>query len=316
MVVEQKAKLGLALGSGAARGWSLIGILKQLSLMGLKPDVIAGCSIGSLVGAAYCTEKLDDLETWVRTLDTWQVIRLLDWGMGQGGMVSGSKLFTQLENTLGSTKIEDCLTEYAAVATELYTGREHVFSEGSMLDAIRASCAIPGVLAPQFINQHWMIDGAVVNPVPVSVCRAMGATHVIAVDLNSGKPQPLSNPHDVLYTDANEIAPELHPDQPNKFQDLLGSSKNFIDNIIKKRKASAVPSAPGFMAVANGAIDIMQNRITRSRLAADPPDILIQPKVGHIGIMEFHRAEEAIEIGQSSVMQISHLLDEYIGLFK
>ncbi|MCU4676014.1 patatin-like phospholipase RssA [Catenovulum sp. 2E275] len=312
MQTTKKAKLGLALGSGAARGWSLIGILNQLSLMGLKPDLVVGCSIGSLVGAAYCTQRLEELETWVRTLDTWQVIRLLDWGMGQGGVVSGGRLFSQLKATMGATKIEDCTTEFAAVATELYTGREHVFNEGSLLDAIRASCAIPGVLAPQFINQHWMIDGAVVNPVPVSVCRAMGATHVIAIDLNSGKPQPLTNPHDVLYKDATE---EKVQEQPNKFQDLLGNSKNFIENIIKKRNSGG-PSTPGFMAVANGAIDIMQNRITRSRLAADPPDILIQPKVGHIGIMEFNRAEEAIEIGQSSVIQVAHLLDEYVGIFK
>jgi len=308
----KKAKLGLALGSGAARGWSLIGILKQLKLMGLKPDIIVGCSIGSLVGAAYCTDTLEELEAWVKTLDTWQVIKLLDWGMGQGGMVAGGKLFTQLETTLGSTQIEGCETEYAAVATELYTGREHVFSQGPILDAIRASCAIPGVLAPQFINNHWMIDGAVVNPVPVSVCRAMGATHVIAVDLNSGKPQPLTNPHDIIYTDESKHEKQ---DQPNRFQDLLGSSKNFIDNMIKKRSLSG-PSAPGFMAVASGAIDIMQNRITRSRLAADPPDILIQPDVSQIGIMEFNRGEEAINIGIESVNKVSHLLDEYIGIFK
>ena len=299
-------KLGLALGSGAARGWSLIGILQELNKLNIKPDIIAGCSIGSLVGAAYATNKLDELQEWALSLDTWNVVRLLDWGMGRGGMVSGGRLYNRLEETIGKIQIEECPIKYAAVATELYTGREHVFTQGSMLQAIKASCAIPGFLAPQYIDGHWMVDGAVVNPVPVSVCRALGATQVIAVDLNGGR---VTSKHS-MELDVKSQDKNAYDQQPNKFQDLLGESKGFLEQWIKK-----VPvgnnQAPGMVAVATSAIDIMQNHITRSRLMADPPDILLQPKVAHIGILEFNRAKEAIEIGENAVRNIAHLLEDY-----
>ncbi|MER2492281.1 patatin-like phospholipase RssA [Catenovulum sediminis] len=321
MQQQENFKLGLALGSGAARGWALIGALKSLHKLGIQPKVIAGCSMGSLVGAAYCTDKLDELEKWALSLDTWKVVRLLDWGMGRGGVVSGTKLYKRLESQIGNTLIEDSSVQYAAVATELYTGREHIFQQGSYIDAVRASCAIPGMLAPQFIDGHWMIDGAVVNPVPVSVCRAMGATHVIAIDLNCGRvpavhkkgdiaaPAHLKNlPNDI--DEANEAGEIDEQEQPNKFQDLLGQSKGFIDQLINKIPVGSANS-PSMVAVATSAIDIMQNRITRSRLAADPPDLLIQPKVEDIGILEFNRAAEAIKLGEDAVMKVAHLLDEF-----
>ncbi|EWH09694.1 patatin [Catenovulum agarivorans DS-2] len=309
-------KLGLALGSGAARGWALIGILRALDNLGVKPDVIAGCSIGSLVGAAYATHKLPELEEWAVSLDTWSVVRLLDWGMGRGGIVSGGRLYNRLEETIGKLKIEECLIEYAAVATELYTGREHVFTSGSILQAIRASCAIPGLLSPQYIDGHWMVDGAVVNPVPVSICRALGASHVIAVDLNCGRLTPAHDPSlDVrnnapVEKDQNSDSANAYDQQPNKFQDLLGESKGFLEQWVKKISVGNNQS-PGMVAVATSAIDIMQNHITRSRLMADPPEILLQPKVSHIGILEFNRAAEAIKIGEQAVAQIAHLLADY-----
>ncbi|WP_440903985.1 patatin-like phospholipase RssA [Catenovulum sp. SX2] len=310
MQKKSSHKLGLALGSGAARGWSLIGILRELNKLGIKPDVIAGCSIGSLVGAAYATNKLVELEEWALSLDTWNVVRLLDWGMGRGGIVSGGRLYNRLEQTIGKIKIEECPIQYAAVATELYTGREHVFTQGSMLQAIRASCAIPGFLAPQYIEGHWMVDGAVVNPVPVSVCRALGANRVIAVDLNGGRLAEGHNPSlDVKNTSGNSNK-QAYDQQPNKFQDLLGESKGFLEQWVKKIPVGTNQS-PGMIAVATSAIDIMQNHITRSRLMADPPDILLQPKVAHIGILEFNRAEEAIKIGEQAVRNIAHLLEDF-----
>lgn len=310
-MAQQEFKLALALGSGAARGWALIGVLQALDKLQIKPNIIAGCSIGSLVGAAYCTDQLEQLHEWALSLDTWNVVRLLDWGMGRGGVVAGSRLYAQLEAQFGNTKIDDCRLCFAAVATELYSGREHIFRDGPILDAIRASCAIPGILAPQFIQSRWMIDGAVVNPVPVSVCRILGATHVIAVDVNAGRAQPNVNKQaEMSETVKTDVSDESENESLGPLQGLLGNSKQLIEQVKAKLPRSENQN-PSMLAVATSAIDIMQNRITRSRLAADPPDILIQPNVADIGILEFNRAAEAIEQGRIAVERIAHLLDEY-----
>ncbi|KMT63937.1 patatin-like phospholipase family protein [Catenovulum maritimum] len=283
---ENNVKIGLALGSGAARGWSLIGVLNALLKLGIKPDYIAGCSIGSLVGAAYCNGQLADLEKWALSLDTWKVLRLLDLGLGKGSMLAGSKLFNHLKQTIGDSLIEDSQCQYAAIATEFYTGKQHVFSSGGFVDAIKASCAIPGILAPQYIAGHWMLDGALVNPVPVSVCREMGATHIIAIDLN--------------HRDEQFI--EEEPNQ-SKFQDLLSNNKSLSK--LWGGVEPSLPSSPNMLAVAAGSIDIMQQVITEARLQSDPPEILIRPSLSHIGIMEFNRAQEAIEIGYKAVESIA-----------
>ncbi|WP_017446279.1 patatin-like phospholipase RssA [Gayadomonas joobiniege] len=300
--------LALALGSGAARGWALIGILQALDEKNIKPDIIAGCSIGALVGAAYCTEQLADLHDWVLTLDTWSVMRLLDWGVGSGGVVAGSRLYRQLEAQFGDKKITECQTRFAAVATELHSGREFIFQDGSVLDAIRASCAIPGLLAPQYIQNKWMIDGAVVNPVPVSVCRMMGAARVIAIDLNAQ--QLIPNISRAQQKRAQSPEPPVGETSESQLQGIIGSGKQWFEQMKAKFPRSENQN-PGMLAVAASAIDIMQNRITRSRLAADPPDILIQPDVADIGILEFNRAAEGIERGHQAVAKVAHLLDGY-----
>src|SRR5690606_20829651 len=168
-----KLKIGLALGSGSARGWSHIGIIRVLEEAGIVPDIVCGTSIGSLVGAAYADGQLDFLERWVRAL-TWQsVIGLLDLSMN-GGLIHGERLFAFLRSHFNDKDVAALPKAFGAVATELITGREVWLREGSVIDALRASAALPGLFKPHQIKGRLLVDGALVNPVPVSLCRAMG----------------------------------------------------------------------------------------------------------------------------------------------
>ena len=179
----RKIKIGLALGSGAARGWSHIGVIKALKHMGIDVDIVAGCSIGSLVGAAYACNKLPALEKWVCSFSYWDVLRLMDLSWRRGGLLRGERVFNQYRNVMPVEAIEQCTRRFATVATNLSTGRELWFTEGDLHLAVRASCSIPGLMSPVAHNGYWLVDGAVVNPVPVSLTRALGADIVIAVDL-------------------------------------------------------------------------------------------------------------------------------------
>ena len=183
-MAKTRKTIGLALGSGAARGWAHIGVLRALTRVGLQPDLIAGCSIGALVGAAYAAGELDSLEQWVRGFTRLQVMSLLDPTFS-GGLFRGDKVFGVAEERVGELTFAELQLPFACVATELETGREHWLQEGAVMSAVRASCSIPGMFVPVQLDGRWLIDGAVVNPVPVSLCRAMGADLVIAVNLNA-----------------------------------------------------------------------------------------------------------------------------------
>ncbi|UAA40878.1 patatin-like phospholipase family protein [Paraneptunicella aestuarii] len=320
-------KLGIVLGSGAARGWAHIGIIKELMSMGIKPHVVTGTSIGSLVGAALASGRMAELEEWVRGLTNWQVLGLLDWGLGKGGLVSGQRVFEKVADTLGGLTFADLEIPFGAVATNLQTGRETWLMEGELKAAIRCSCAIPGLMAPAYHNGQWLVDGATVNPIPVSMCRALGADFVIAIDLNSDKPHhriarngikkvepPV--PEEVFempIVDSMAVAGHDMHEEKNPFAKLLSHSKEYLQQFSDKQHAE---KAPGVFAVMSGCIDIMQDRITRSRLAGEPPDILLQPKVGRYGIMEFHRAEELIAEGQKCVQASKSILEYELEHFK
>lgn len=179
----RKMKIGLALGSGAARGWSHIGVIKALKQTGIDIDIVAGCSIGSLVGAAYACNKLSALEQWVCSFRYWDVLRLMDVSWGRGGLLRGERVFNHYRDIMPVTDFDHCSRRFGAVATNLSTGRELWFTEGDLHLAVRASCSMPGLMSPVEHNGYWLVDGAVVNPVPVSLTRALGADIVIAVDL-------------------------------------------------------------------------------------------------------------------------------------
>jgi NTE family protein len=270
-------KLGLALGSGAARGFAHVGVLRALAEIGVKPDIVVGTSIGAVAGAAYASGLIDTLEGYARKIDARLMLRLLDLNLGGGGLMAGSRLGGFLTGEFGERRIEDLKPAFACVATELATGNESWLRSGPLVPAIRASSAIPGILQPVAIDGRWMVDGALVNPVPVSVCRAMGAEAVIAVSLSAD-----------FFSRSNSVR--------STGQD------------------GADLTVPSLADVVIQAFSIAEDRITRSRLAGDPPDILIGPKVGHIMDFDFQRGAEAIDLGRDATLKAAAHLRALAGV--
>ncbi len=290
-----RPRIGLALGSGAGRGWTHIGILHGLKKAGIEPDVVCGTSVGALVGGVYLSGNLDMLEAWARSLTKVRMLRYLDFRVLGGGFISGDKLQTLLERNLGDMKIEDFSKPFASVATDLTTGHEIWFQSGHAADAIRASYALPGVFRPVEIGGKSLVDGALVNPVPVSVCRAMGAELVIAANLSAdvigkhwkeGERPPRGQVEDFLKT--------LDEDADEKTGN--GMFQSLLQSVFGTDKTDH-----GLFSVMMASLNIIQDRLGRSRLAGDPPDVQITPRIGHIGLLEFDRAAECIEEGEAAV---------------
>lgn len=283
-------RIGLALGGGAARGWAHIGVIRALQDAGIEPDIVCGTSIGALVGAAYAGGELDLLETWVRSLRAQTVAGFLDFSLN-GGLIKGEKLVGFLRSHFVDRDIRELARPFGAVATDLRRGREVWLREGKVSDAVRASIALPGLFTPVQVDGEWLVDGALVNPVPVSLCRAMGADFVIAVDLNADllghriQPKPRPAPH----------AP-LDADSPAPSDALMARLQNSLAQFGIDRTME--PKVPAVLDVMASSINIMQVMITRSRLAGDPPDALVTPLLADLGWMEFHRASVAIDAGR------------------
>ena len=284
-----KTKIGLALGGGAARGWAHIGVIHALLDAGIVPDIIAGTSIGAVVGGCFVAERLGELETFARELTRRKVFGYLDFNLSGSGLINGQKLCTRLEQALGNSTIEQFDRPFTAVATEIGSGHEVWLSRGRMVSAMRASYALPGIFRPVNINNRWLFDGALVNPVPVSVCRAMGARYVIAVNLNAdmfGRGTVVANP-DV----GGHHPPGAEPAEPPPGTGVP------VRQLLKDQLFGRGEGAPGISTVMVDAFNIVQDRIARSRLAGDPPDALINPRLSGIGLFDFHRADELIERG-------------------
>jgi NTE family protein len=279
-----RPKIGLALGSGSARGWAHIGIIRTLEQAGIVPDIVCGTSIGSLVGAAYADGKLDLLESWVRSLNWQTVLGLLDLTI-DGGLIHGDKLLSFFRSHFSDKNIEAMPKQFGAVATELVTGREIWLREGSVTEAVRASIALPGLLKPAQLDGRLVVDGGLVNPVPVSLCRAMGADIVIAVDLN----------WDLMGRHTEEAAaPEDSP--AGRFGALVGKLPLGLGRLKSGPDSSA--AMPSILDVLSISLHIMQVRITRSRLAGEPADLLIRPHLADFALMDYHRAAAAIAEGE------------------
>ncbi len=290
-----RPRIGLALGSGAGRGWTHIGILRGLEGAGIVPDIICGTSVGALVGGVYLSGHMDVLERWARSLTKMRMMRYLDFRPLGGGIISGDKLQALLMRNLGGIIIGDLGKPFAAVATDLTTGHEIWFQAGSVVNAIRASYALPGIFKPIEIDGQSLVDGALVNPVPVSVCRAMGAQLVIAANLNadvigkhwkSGERPPPGQIEDYM----EEIEKE------NSKLDGDGLFTSMLQSVLGTDKTDH-----GLFSVMLASLNIIQDRLARSRLAGDPPDVQIEPRIGHIGLLEFDRATECIEEGVAAV---------------
>lgn len=274
---QKKSGISLALGGGAARGWAHIGVLRALDEAGIEISMIAGTSIGALVGGCYLAGKLDQLEEFARSLTRRRIFGLLDINLGGSGLFGGMKLTSRMQEHINGTRFEDLSKPFVCVATEVRTGHEIWLTKGSLITAMRASYALPGVFEPVSANGRILVDGALVNPVPVSVLRAYEQPLVVAVNLH----HDLFGRAAVIKHSAGELVVQ---------KDATPSPRHDPD-------ASAQGTRLGITGVMVEAFNIIQDRISRSRLAGDPPDLSLQPKLGHIGLSEFHRADEAIRAG-------------------
>jgi NTE family protein len=301
--VPARPTIGLALGGGAARGFAHIGVIRTLEAHGIVPDVIVGTSIGAVVGGCYAAKEMDNLESWARTLTVRGVLGYLDISLSGSGLIGGGHLAARLEAGLKESRVEDLPLRFAAIATEFNTGHEIWLTRGRLTDALRASYSLPGIFPPVLIGGRWLVDGALVNPVPVSAARALGARLVIAVNLNSD----LFGRGTIIAShgpDENEIAPE--PPKTNGFRRMFSGERSLRRQFFGRR------GRPGLPTVMVEAFNVMQDRITRARLAGDPPDVLISPRLGGIGWFDFHRAAEAVETGSEAATKALDAVTEAV----
>lgn len=285
----RKIKIGLALGAGAAKGWAHIGVINALRKLGIEAEIVAGCSVGALVGAAFASDRLPVMEHWVRSFSYWDVIKLMDLSWRRGGLLRGERVFNAAAQLLKIDNFADCSLRFGAVTTNLSTGRELWMTKGDIHQAIRASCSMPGLLAPVWFEGYWLVDGALVNPVPISLARAMGADIVIAVDLQ----------HDAHLMQQDLFS--VHSNNPDTYPVETGSWRERLRERINKMMLKKTHLTPTAMEIMSTSIQMLENRVKRTRMASDPPDVLIQPYCPQISTLDFHRASEAIEAGRLAV---------------
>ncbi len=289
-------RLGLALGGGSARGWAHIGVIRALEEAGLYPAVVAGCSIGAVVGGCYAAGKLDLLEAFALGLTKRRVMGLLDLRLSGSGLIGGARLRRRLVQDLADRRIEDLPVRFAGVATELGTGHEVWLSRGPLVEAVQASYALPGIFPPVRLEGRLLMDGTLVNPVPVALARALGADLVVCVNLNcdprarGGLIEPDGSEEDAADDVEQVVAGAV---EARRRWNLLGAVR-----MRRRRVPAPEPAAPGIARVMFDAFNITQDRISRSRLEREPPDVSIGPDLAGMGLFEFHRAAEGIAQGR------------------
>lgn len=302
-----RGKIGLALGGGAARGWAHIGVLRALDAAGLQPDLIAGTSIGAVIGACHAAGHLDAIEAFARELTRRRMFGYLDFNLAGTGLINGQRLCDRLGQQLGDMDIADLPTRFTAVATEIGTGHEVWLSQGPLVEAVRASYALPGIFRPVKINGRWLFDGALVNPIPVSVCRALGAQYVIAVNLN----------FDVLSrgTILQQFEP-LVTEAEAATLEQAANGRNGVRQLLQRQFFGKGRDVPGISTVMMDAFNIVQDRIARSRLAGDPPDAMISCRLGDVGLFDFHRADELINRGEAAATRVLEEISREVDLHR
>jgi NTE family protein len=302
----QRPSIGLVLGGGAARGFAHIGVVRALAAHGIVPDVIVGTSIGAVVGGCFAAQQLDKLEEWARGLSVRSVLGYLDINLSGSGLIRGTHLAKELIVGLKDTMIQDLPTRFAAIATEFNTGHEIWLTRGRLVDALQASYALPGIFPPVLIGGRWLVDGALVNPVPVSAARALGARVVIAVNLNAdlfGRGTIIAS----HGSDESDLAAAAAPPAKSGIRGIFTREPSLRRQLLGRR------GQPGIPTVMIEAFNVMQDRITRARLAGDPPDVLLSPRLGGIGWFDFHRGSEAIAIGGEATERALESINEAIA---
>jgi NTE family protein len=288
--MKRTPRIGIALGSGSARGWAHIGVLRALVREGIEPQIISGCSIGAFVGAVAASGDLEKLGAWVEALGWQDVVGLMDMGM-RGGLIKGDKLIAFFERNFVDRDFTALPHLFGCVATDLQSGHEVWLREGSVSAAVRASIALPGLMTPSWQDGRLLVDGGLVNPVPVSLARAMGADVVIAVDLNS----------DVVGAAWRHRAEPPPPEPSFAWPAKLLARFGRNGKPLADATDDASESLPSMLTVMQSSISIMSVRIARSRLAGEPADVLISPRLAQLGLMDYHRGAEAIAEGEAAV---------------
>ncbi len=296
----KKPLIGLALGSGSARGMSHIGVINALQDMDIHPDIVAGCSVGSLVGASYATSNLDRLEQWALSMTESKIRNFLSLNISAAGFVNSKRLQKLFENAIGieSLTFKDMDRPFGAVATNLSSGKEVWLTEGSVHDALWSSMAFPGLFPAVLHNKKWLVDGGLVNPVPVSLCRAMGADVVIAVNLNAD----IINSYEIFDESTSSDADIDQSVDPGDEPTFWGKTKSGFQKAFDMVSAdgSEVKEPKGLDVISNS-IHIMSSHLTRSRLAGEPPDVLLQPRLTDVGLLQVYKAKETICEGRACV---------------
>lgn len=289
MNAPRRPRVGLALGSGSARGWAHVGVIRALEQAGIRPDVVCGTSIGALVGAAYAAGELERFERWLHGLSIADVLSFMDVGL-TGGVIKGERLMNFFRRNFSDRPVEDLPMPFGAVATALHSGAEVWLREGSTIDAVRASIALPALFTPVVHEGRLLIDGGLVNPIPVSLARAMGADIVIAVDLSS----------DIL---GRHLREEAEAENEAPATEVSEWRRKLLESLsaLMPAQADDEPRFPSMLDVMASSINIMQVRISRSRMAGDPPDVIVAPRLAHLGLLDFHRTSEAIKAGERAV---------------
>ena len=304
---KKNKKIGLALGSGSARGMSHIGVIQALREMGIQPDFVAGCSVGAMVGASYATANLDKLTDWALSMTESKIKDFLSLNFSGSGFVNSLKLQKLFEHAIGieSLTFKDMKMPFGAVATNLNNGREVWLTEGSVHEALWSSMAFPGLFPSVLHNNQWLVDGGLVNPVPVSLCRALGADLVIAVNLNAD----IIKSYETIQN--NDEADES--EKPDKVEDSNNKNSDDDNNFWQQTKSSfkkamnlissdgSKVNAPKGIDVISNSIHIMSSHLTKSRLVGDPPDVLLQPRLTDVGLLQLHKAEACIAEGRACV---------------
>lgn len=305
-----RPRIGLALGSGSARGWSHIGVIDALAEAGIEPDIVSGTSIGSLVGAAYVAGQLTALRQWAMAATWREIVGLMDVRLSGGGLIDGKQIVAFLQGLGIAGPIESYAKKYAAVATDLVTGREIWLQSGPIHDVVRASIALPGIISPARIGDQWLVDGGLSNPVPVSVCRALGADVIIAVNLNGDL---------VGRRFESEPEPSAMAGRAPVPNESLDRMLRHLPEPLREQATQMIPHllprgswAPGYFDVIANSINIMQDQITRTRLAGEPPHVMLVPRLRDIELLEFNRANEAIAEGRACVEHALPMLRRYV----
>ena len=298
--LTRRPRIGLALGGGSARGWAHIGVIRELAARGIDIDVYAGTSIGAVVGACAAAGRLDALEAFACELNRRRVFALMDISFAGSALIGGARLKRRLARELGGLSIEALPATFGAVATEFGSGREVCLTRGDVIEALRASYALPGIFEPRFVDGRWLFDGAMSNPVPVSLCRTLGADVVIAVNLTSDFGEA---PADMAPAQVT-VAPPVVSAGIAKARSPRSRGRFRRAPFIRRRVLARRPNgAPGIASVMVDAFSVAQERISRSRLAIEPPDVLINARLSSVGLFDFHRAAELIAYGRNAAVR-------------